>query len=62
MLTLSRNDYGININSSSDSKKVFEEIVKEKFYKLKVAEIFLLTSFLPLIAAVYYYLTTRPLA
>ena len=62
MLTLSRNDYRININSSSDSKTVFEEIVKTKFLRLKMAEVFLLASFLPLIAAVYYYLTTRPLA
>lgn len=60
MLTLSRNDYGININSSSDSKKVFEEIVKGKFLRLKMAEVFLLASFLPLMAAVYYYLTTKP--
>ena len=60
MLTLSRNDYRININSSSDSKTVFEEMVKGKILWLKVAEVFLLASFLPLIAAVYYYLTTRP--
>ena len=62
MLTLSRDDYRININSSSDSKTVFEEMVKGKILWLKVAEVFLLSSFLPLIAAVYYYLTTRPLA
>jgi hypothetical protein len=60
MLTLSRKDYQININSSSDSKAVFEAIVENKYYRLKMAEVFLLASFLPLIIAVYYYLTTRP--
>ena len=60
MLTLSGKDYGININSSSDSKQVFEAMVETKYYRLKVAEVFLFTSFLPLMVAVYYYLTTRP--
>jgi|PlaIllAssembly_1097288.scaffolds.fasta_scaffold1185883_1 hypothetical protein len=60
MLTLSRKDYQININSSSDSKQVFEAIVKNKYYRLKMAEVFLFASFLPLIIAVYYYLTTKP--
>lgn len=58
MLTLSRKDYEININSSSDSKQVFKAIVENKYYRLKVAEAFLLASFLPLMIAVYYYLTT----
>jgi len=58
MLTLSRKDYKININSSSESKQVFEAIVENKYYRLKVAEAFLLASFLPLMIAVYYYLTT----
>lgn len=58
MFALSRKDYKININSSSDSKQVFEAIVENKYYRLKVAEAFLLASFLPLMIAVYYYLTT----
>ena len=60
MLTLSRKDYDININSSSNSKQVFESIVKNKYCRLKMAEVFLFASFLPLIIAVYYYLTTKP--
>jgi len=60
MLTLSRKDYDININSSSDSKQVYEAIVKNKYFRLKLAEAFLFASFIPLIIAVYYYLTTRP--
>lgn len=60
MLTLSRKDYDININSSSDSKKVFEAIVENKYYRLKMAEVFLFASFIPLIIAVSYYLTTKP--
>jgi len=60
MLTLSRKDYQININSSSDSKQVFEAIVKNKYYRLKMAEVFLIASFMPLLIAVYYYLTTKP--
>jgi hypothetical protein len=59
MLTLSRKDYDININSSSDSKQVFESIVDKKYYQLKMAEVFLFASFWPLIIAVYYYLTTK---
>ncbi len=59
MLTLSRKDYDININSSSDSKQVYEVIVKNKYFRLKLAEAFLFASFIPLIIAVYY-LTTRP--
>lgn len=61
MLTLSRKDYQININSSSDSKQVFEGIVERKYSRLKMAEVFLITSFISLFWAVYSYLTTKPL-
>ena len=61
MLTLSRKDYQININSSSDSKQVFEAIVERKYSRLKMAEVFLITSFISLFWAVYSYLTAKPL-
>jgi len=60
ILTLSRQDYQININSSSDSKKVFEAIVKKKYSRLKMAEVFLIASFIFLFWAVFSYLTTKP--
>ena len=60
MWTLSPKAHDININSSRDSKETFEDIVSEKHLKLKVAEALLLSSFLPLLIAVYYYLTTKP--
>ena len=56
MWTLSPKAHDININSSRDSKDTFENIVSEKHLKLKVAEALLLSSFLPLLIAVYYYL------
>ena len=61
MWTLSPKAHEININSSRSSKETFENIVYEKHLRLKVAETFLLSSFLPLLIAVYYYLTTKSL-
>jgi len=60
ILTLSRKDYQININSSSDSKQVFEAIVEKKYSRLKMAEVFLIASFIFLFWAVFSYLTTKP--
>jgi hypothetical protein len=60
MWTLLPEEHEININSISSSKEAFEKIVSEKHLRLKVAEAFLLASFLPLLVAVYYYLTTMP--
>lgn len=60
MWTLLPEAHEININSTRSSKKTFENIVSEKHLRLKVAEAFLLSSFLPLMIAVYYYLTTKP--
>ena len=62
MWTLSPEAHDININSSWDSKQTFENIVSQKHLKLKAAEALLLASFLPLMIAVYYYLTTKSLA
>jgi len=55
--SLSLKVYKININSSYDSKQTFEEMVSTKYYRLKMAEAFLIASFLPLMIAVYHYLT-----
>jgi hypothetical protein len=60
MWTLLPEEHEININSTRSSKEAFEKIVSEKHLRLKVAEAFLLASFLPLLVAVYYYLTTPP--
>jgi len=56
MWSLSPKDYQININSSHESKQTFEEIVNTKYYRLKMAEVFLIASFLPLMIATYCYL------
>ena len=60
MWTLSPKAHDININSSRDSKETFENIVSEKHLRLMISEALLLASFLPLMIAVYYYLTTKP--
>jgi hypothetical protein len=60
MWTLLPEEHEININSSRSSKEAFEKMVSEKHLRLKVAEAFLLASFLPLLVAVYYYLATKP--
>lgn len=56
MWSLSPKDYQININSSHESKQTFEKIVNTKYYRLKMAEVFLIASFLPLLIATYCYL------
>jgi len=58
--TLSPKVYGININSTRSSKETFEEIASRKHTLLMLAEAFLIASFLPLLVAVYYYLTYKP--
>ena len=58
--TLSPKIYGININSTRSSKDTFEEIASKKHTLLMVSEAFLIASFLPLLVAVYYYLTYKP--
>jgi len=48
--------YQININSSSDSKERFIEIVSRKHRMVKISEVFLIASFLVLFAALMHYL------
>jgi hypothetical protein len=48
--------YQININSSSDSKERFIEIVSRKHRMLKTSEVFLIASFLVLFVALMHYL------
>ena len=48
--------YQININSSSDSKERFIEIVSRKHRMLKISEVFLIASFLVLFTALMHYL------
>lgn len=54
--TLFPKTYNINIGSSRNSKETYELIVSMKHFRLKIAAAFLVISFLPLMAAVYYYL------
>ncbi|MEI6105252.1 MAG: hypothetical protein WCP70_15040 [Methanothrix sp.] len=58
--TLTPRDYRVNINSSRDSKETFEKLVSDKHIRLIFAESILITSFLSLLIAVYYYLTSKP--
>lgn len=58
--TLSPRQYDININSSHNSKKRFEEILLYKHKLLKISEGFLIFSFIALFAAVMHYLLTIP--
>lgn len=59
MWTLMPQAREININSTDSSKETFEKIVADKHLRLMAAEALLLASFLPLILAVYFYLTTK---
>lgn len=56
VLVLSPKKYAININSSSDSKERFIEIVTRKYLMLKWSELFLILSFVALFAALAHYL------
>lgn len=60
VLTLSPKNYAININSSSDSKERFNEIVSRKHMMLKWSELFLILSFLALFIAIAHYLIIIP--
>lgn len=60
ILTLSPKNYEININSSRKSKERFEEIVSRKHGMLRVSELFLVLSFIPLFFAVAHYLIAVP--
>ncbi|HII00238.1 TPA: hypothetical protein HA351_00835 [Methanosarcinaceae archaeon] len=56
MLVLFRKKYGININSSRDSKENFEKIAAGKYRLIRISGVFLILSFVALIIAVLYYL------
>lgn len=56
MLVLFRKKYGININSSRDSKETFEKIAKEKYRFIQISSLFLILSFVALIIAVLHYM------
>ncbi len=56
VLTLSPRSYAININSSRDSKDIFNEIVSKKHTMLMWSEVFLILSFIALFIAVGHYL------
>ncbi len=56
VLTLSPKSYAININSSSDSKERFNEIISRKHTMLMWSEAFLILSFIALFTAVAHYL------
>ncbi len=60
VLTLSPKSYTININSSSDSKEKFNEIISKKYRMLAWSEVFLILSFIALFTAVAYYLVVVP--
>lgn len=59
MWTLLPEAHEININSTRSCKKTFEDIVTGKHLRLMISEVLLLSSFLPLMVAVYYYLITK---
>jgi len=56
MLVLFRKKYGININSSRDSKETFEKIAKGKYQFIQISSLFLILSFIALIIAVLHYM------
>ena len=60
VLTLFPKSYGININSSSDSKKTYEEIASKKHWRLKISGFFLILSFVALMIALAHYLLAVP--
>ncbi|MGC9514050.1 hypothetical protein [Methanocrinis sp.] len=52
--------YGININSSRDSKEKYQLIISKKHWRLKVSGFFLILSFVALAAALAHYLLMVP--
>ena len=60
VLTLFPKRYGININSSRDSKEKYEAIVSKKRGRLKASGFFLILSFVALAAALAHYLLMVP--
>jgi hypothetical protein len=60
VLTLFPKSYGININSSRDSKEKYESIVSKKHWRLKASGFFLILSFVALMVALAHYLLMVP--
>ena len=58
--TLALRTYGININSSQDSKERFEQIVLNKHRRLIISEMFLILSFAAVFIAMVHYLLFVP--
>ncbi|HII00121.1 TPA: hypothetical protein HA351_00215 [Methanosarcinaceae archaeon] len=56
VMVLLRKRYKININSTSDSKEKFEEMVKVKYRYIRVSGVFLILSFVALAVAILHYL------
>ena len=56
VMVLFRKIYRININSTSDSKEKFEEMVKAKYRYIWVSGVFLILSFVALAVAILHYL------
>lgn len=57
VMVLLRKRYEININSASNSKKIFEEIVKIKYRYIRISGFFLIISFVALAIAFLHYLS-----
>lgn len=58
VIVLFRKRYEININSTSNSKEVFEDMVKIKYRYIRISGFFLVLSFVSLAAAFLHYLDT----
>ena len=56
VMVLVRKKYGLNINSSRDSKEKFEEILEGKYQLIRISGGFLILSFVALTIAVLHYM------
>lgn len=56
VMVLVRKKYGININSSRDSKEKFEKILEGKYQLIRISGVFLILSFVALTIALLHYL------
>lgn len=56
VMVLVRKKYGININSSRDSKEKFEKILEGKYQLIRISGLFLVLSFVALTIAFLHYL------
>ena len=60
ILVLSPSKYNININSTSDSKEIFDKILSNDYRMLKISEISLVASFIAIIITTWHYLLILP--